>query len=356
MSNITFVNDKLTFLETQSEKSVKRLEVFLRPTEKNEFFRFRLLWFKNKNNSRKTPWIERHIHSIWETGANGKPSLAEVVCPTSKYVAEKWDGNAYDSCPICKFAGLNYAAYKDSNKKDKIAQQNLKNFKYKYDLVIPVYVVSDPVYSANGGKVRVFRINDKAVGEKFKQLVLAKSSAAGDIRIFNSVNALDFLIRMDKVRHVVNEGTEAQYEFTKNEIVQMGFSNKAYDIPALTPDMIEDFPFDDVFGAVPTVESLKEFHKKYCLHANTDDIDFNELEDTTNKTISSKQQTNTENKNDLNSVNDLTMDNSPTFDDSNDIDSFDINNEVQTTSSSREESDTGDVDVDAILADVGLPF
>ncbi len=271
MSDI-FVNDKLTMASTQSDKTLKRLEVFLRPTEKNEFFRFRLLWFKHEGSNRKVPYIERWVHQVWEDGENGKRQIQETICPISKHVAENWPGNPYDDCPICNFANMNFIAFKDSAWKDKVAQNNSKTFRRKYDLVIPVYIVSDPCYSGNVGKIRVFRINDSKVGDKFKKLIVEKSA---ETQIFNGGKAVDFLIRMDKVKYNRDDGTF----WTKNEIVQMGFSTKPYEINAITPDLINAFPFDDYFGAVPTKQDLKEWHKKYCLHATTDDIDFDGMND-----------------------------------------------------------------------------
>ena len=273
MSNNTFVNDKLTMASTQSDKSLKRLEVFLRPTEKNEFFRFRLLWFNHEGSGRKVPYIERWIHQVWEDGEDGKRKLNEIICPVSKHVAETWPaGNPYDSCPVCKFANMNFVAFKDSAWKDRVAANNSKTFKRKYDLVVPVYIVSDPCYSNNVGKIRVFRINDSKVGDKFKKMIVAKSAEA---QIFNGGKALDFLIRMDKVKYERDDGTF----WTKNEIVQMGFTNKPYEIAGITPELIDGFPFDDYFGAIPTVADLKEWHKKYCLHTDTDDIDFDGISD-----------------------------------------------------------------------------
>lgn len=272
MSNNTFVNDKLTMASTQSDKSLKRLEVFLRPTEKNEFFRFRLLWFNHEGSNRKVPYIERWIHQIWEDGENGKRKLNEIICPISKHVAENWPGNPYDDCPICNFANMNFVTFKDSSWKDKAAANNSKTFRRKYDLVIPVYIVSDPCYSNNVGKIRVLRINDSKVGEKFKKMIVAKSAEA---QIFNGGKAFDFLIRMDKVKYERDDGSF----WTKNEIVQMGFTNKPYEIPGITAEAIDAFPFDDYFGAVPTLSDLKTWHKKYCLHAVNDDIDFDGISD-----------------------------------------------------------------------------
>lgn len=279
MSNNTFVNDKLTMASTQSDKSLKRLEVFLRPTEKNEFFRFRLLWFNHEGSGRKVPYIERWIHQVWEDGDDGKRKLNEIICPVSKHVAESWPaGNPYDSCPVCKFANMNFVAFKDSSWKDRTAANNSKTFKRKYDLVVPVYIVSDPCYSNNVGKIRVFRINDSKVGDKFKKMIVAKSATE---QIFNGGKAVDFIIRMDKVKYERDDGSF----WTKNEIVQMGFTNKPYEIAGITQEAINEFPFDDYFGAIPKVADLKEWHKKYCLHADTDDIDFDGISDMGGDTI-----------------------------------------------------------------------
>lgn len=272
MSNNVFVNDKLTVASTQSDKSLKRLEVFLRPTEKNEFFRFRLLWFKKDGTTRKTPYIERWVHQVWEDDENGKRKMEEIICPISKHVAEDWPGNPYDDCPICKFSNLNFVTFKDSAWKDKVAQNNSKTFRRKYDLVIPVYIVSDPCYSGNIGKIRCFRINDSKVGDKFKKMIVAKSA---ENQIFNGGKALDFLIRMDKVKYERDDGSF----WTKNEIVQMGFTNKPYEIAGITPELIDAFPFDDVFGSIPKMEDLKAWHGKYCLHTSNDDIDFDGISD-----------------------------------------------------------------------------
>lgn len=275
MSDNVFVNDKLTMASTQSDKSLKRLEVFLRPTEKNEFFRFRLLWFRHDGSNRRVPYIERWIHQVWEDGDDGKKKLNEVICPISRHVAENWPGNPYDDCPICQFAGLNFITFKDSAWTDKVAGQNYKNFKRKYDLVVPVYIVSDPCYSGNVGKIRVFRISDSKVGEKFKKLIVEKSAES---QIFNGGKAVDFLIRMDKVEYTNDNGSV----WTKNEIVQMGFTKKPYELNAITPELVNAFPFDDYFGASPTLQDLKYWHKEHCLHATKDDdIDFDGLSDMT---------------------------------------------------------------------------
>lgn len=361
MSNI-FVDDKLTMASTQSDKSLKRLEVFLRPTEKNELFRFRLLWFKAPNSTRKVPYIERWIHQVWEDGDNGKKKLSEIICPISKHVAENWPGNPYDDCPICKFTNLNLVTAKDSKWTDKVANANFRTFKRKYDLVVPVYIVSDPVYPGNNGKIRVFRINDSKVGEKFKQLIVSKRA---ETQIFNGGKSPDFLIRMDKVPYTNKDGST----WMKNEIVQMGFTTKAYEIGGITADAIEAFPFDDYFGAVPTMQDLKDWHKAHCLHASTDDIDFDGLSD---MTVEAKKPAPVEKKVEVPEVDELEADldnvglttpakDSPVVDsdpfdglpDELKDDAPEMTN-VEAKPAKKAAPATDDIDIDAILAKAGF--
>lgn len=263
----TFVEQPLTFNTDISEKSIN-YEIYLKPTPEKEYYRFRLLWF-NDDTDRKTPFIERFIHSVWiEEGE--KRSTRDIVCPTSLYVKKTWAGDAYDDCPICRFGNNNYLVAKESNYKDTIAHEKAKKFKRRFQAVIPVYVISDPVYDANNGKFKAFIITDKAIFDKFKALVIERNA---NNKLFNGENALDFLLRVDNVQKVLGEGTAKELRYTKREIVQMGFSSKPYDIPAINKTAIDQFPFSALYYYKPTLDDLKAFYKDYCLHAANDDID-----------------------------------------------------------------------------------
>lgn len=267
------VEQKLTVV-TDAENKPLNYEVYLKPTLANEFYRFRLLWFTD-STERKVPFVERFIHGVW-TKNGDKNTLTTIACPTSAHIKKHWAGNAYDDCPICRFAGNNYIAMKESNYKDQVAKDNNKMFKRKFQGIVPVYVVNDPVYDANNGKFKCVTVDNQEIFEKFKALVIERNAAS---QVFNGVNALDFLVRVEDVAKVGAAGTDHEFTYTRKEIVQMGFSKKPYDIPAINKEAIDAFPFGQLYYNSPTLDELKAFYKEFCLHAVNDDVDMDSLSD-----------------------------------------------------------------------------
>lgn len=273
----TFVEQPLTLNMATSAKPLT-YEVFLKPTPEKEYYRFRLLWFKD-GTDRKLPYVERYMHNMW-IRTDDKNELKQIVCPTTSHVRSQWAGNPYEDCPICRFSANNYIAAKESGFKDKIAHTNYKQFRRNFTASVPVYVVNDPVYDANNGKIKVFSINDKAIFDKFKRMIVERNKSNA---IFNSADALDFLIRVDVVQKSYTDRNGETVTYTKQEIVQMGFSNKPYTIEAITKAAVDEFPFADLYYSAPTLDELKTFYKKHCLHAahDDDDVDLSELSDMT---------------------------------------------------------------------------
>ena len=273
-----FVNKQLTVNTDVSDKALN-YEVFLKVTEPKEYYRFRLLWFTDETD-RKTPFVERFMHAYFSDTPEGGRSVETIVCPTTPFVRATWAGNAYDDCPVCRFATNNYVVLKETNYTDKVARENNRQFKRKFQAVIPVYVISDPVYDANNGKLKVFTINDKDIYEKFKRVVIEQNAKSN---VFNSENALDFLMRLDNVEHVLNAGTDKEIQFTRREIVQMGFSKKPYTIDAITSENINKFPFAGIYYTPPTAEELRDYYKANCLQSSDDDIDMDSMTELSDK-------------------------------------------------------------------------
>lgn len=359
----TFVDQKLTFNTATEEKSIN-YEVFLKPTPEKEYYRFRLLWFTDSTD-RKTPYVERFIHSVWVNGDGeaGKNVCYNIVCPTTPFVKKTWAGNPFDDCPLCRFANNNYVALKDSGFKDVIAREKNKTFKRKFQAIIPVYVVSDPVYDANNGKFKVFSITDKEIFEKFKALVIERNATT---TVFNGKNAVDFLVRVDTVQKVIGENTKNEFRYTKREIVQMGFSSKAYDIPAIDKTAVDQFPFSALYYQSPTSDELKDFYKAHCLLAANDDVDDSNFanlstltvtappanENVANESTSSDKSTvSTDNeKAETPDIDDGLVESVVGSDDADELpdssDSQDGKNELLNTSPA--------IDVDGLLSDIGL--
>ena len=349
----TFVEQQLTFNTATEEKPVN-YEIYLKPTPEKEYYRFRLLWFTDSTD-RKTPFVERFIHSVWVEDGD-KRFTYDVVCPTTPYVKKKWAGNAYDDCPICRFVNNNFIMLKESNFKDTIARTNHKTFKRRFQAVIPVYVVSDPVYDANNGKFKVFTIADKEIFEKFKALVIERNN---NHKIFNSENALDFLVRVDNVQKVLGEGTDRELRYNKKEIVQMGFSSKPYDIPAITKTAIDQFPFSSLYYYMPTLDDLKSFYKDHCLHAVNDDVDDTAIADiaTTPKTEPEVAKPKTTTKDNPKAVEKIKPTDTPLPVDEDLVESVTTSDEPEVDApveKSNEKSNDESINIDDLLNDIGF--
>lgn len=277
----TFVNEELPLTTgADGDGGLKRMELYVRPSEPNEFYRMRLLWFRDKS-SRTGPFIERYIHTYWETKVenDGKEKWVsyQIVCPTSKFV--EWQGNPFDDCPICRFSNNNFISWKESKYTDKIAGRHARGFKRAWEALVPVYVISDPNWDKNNQKFRVLSFSDRDTYNRFRRIII-DAQQNKKLNVFNGVDAVDFVIRAEKVTKVKNEGTEKEYTYNAVEVKQMGFSKTPYTIGDITAENIEtQFPLAELYYTGPTLNELKTFYKKYCLQQRDDDIDVSELED-----------------------------------------------------------------------------
>ena len=79
---------------------------------------------------------------------------------------------------------------------------------------------------------------------------------------------------MTVVPKVVNEGQPNEYTFNEKVIDKFGFikPEKAYEIPAITKEAIDNFEFDDTYYVASTPEELQEFYDKYIKLSSNDDI------------------------------------------------------------------------------------
>lgn len=250
------------------------LMLYIKPTPPKEYYRFRLLGFKSPKSDRDAPVITRFVHTVWTEGEDGKRRSETVVCPMSPFVKKSWKGDPANDCPICKFANANYGMWKKSDYKDKESGKKTREFGRKFEALIPIYVVNDPIYPQNNGHFRVFSLTDKDQYKKFMELAQSKSLKTS---IFNGKNALDFLIRFETVEEILHEGKPNQYVWKHSVLKQMGFTNKPYDIPQITKEAIDAFPFDDTFYVGSTMSELQDFYNRYIKVSN-DDVP-EELED-----------------------------------------------------------------------------
>ena len=248
-------------------KKKKNLQVYIVPTEDKVYYRFRILSFAGIGTNRNYPFIQRYIHTHWGEDSEGKRRLeAQVVCPVTPWVVTS--GNKYDSCPICKIANQHFVAFKESGWKSRTDAQKNRDLGRRFEAIIPVYVVNDPVYSGNNNKFRVIIFNDRNTYNQFLSKVEAFQSSG--INVFNGENAVDCCIHMGLKDEVRNEGTPREYRYTVRAIDKIIFTNKPYTIEAITREAIDKFEFDETYYQASTSEEIDEFYKKYCVVQNDD--------------------------------------------------------------------------------------
>lgn len=283
----TFMTELPARVKGADNERKPNLIVYIKPTEGKDFYRFRLLAFKSAKSDRTDPFISKYIHQVWFEGEDGKRHSEAITCPVSPYVKEKWNGDPMNDCPICRFANANFIAWKQSNWKDKEAARKNREFGRKFEVLIPVYVISDPVYEQNNGHMRVFAFNDKEQYKTFIKLIREKSQEGC---VFNGQNAFDFYIKFKTTEEVLRKGQPNEFIWRHAVLDRMGFTTKAYDIPAITKEAVDDFPFDETFYLINTKSELQDFYDRHIKISNDDIPDEDEIEVAPPKQTS-KQQT-----------------------------------------------------------------
>lgn len=270
----TWITELPTHSQNGETPRKPNIMVYIKPTPPKEYYRFRLLGFKSVKFDRDFPTITRFLHTVWIEGEDGKRHTESVICPVTPFVKKKWKGDPMQDCPICKFANANFAAWKQSNWKDKESAKKNREFGRKFEALIPVYVVNDPIYPQNNGHFKVFSFTDKKQYEKFLELVKEKSQEA---TVFNGKNALDFYMRYEMTEEVLHKGQPNEFVWKHSVLKQMGFTNKPYDIPQITKEAIDQFPFDETFYVGSTLSELQDFYNRHVKVSNDDIPDEDEI-------------------------------------------------------------------------------
>lgn len=291
----TFLSTLPKKSKTQGTNKRRNLSLGLRSCPDKDgqtsWYRVRLLNFSSKTCNRDFPFIARYVHQKWGVSEKGFPTvLDEVVCPVTKFV--DWEGDRYD-CPICKYAQQQYSALRESNWKDADARKKNREWSRKFQGIVPVYVVDDPNYEGNNGKFRVLIFNNKAPSKKdiesptfnkynyYDEFVKIVEKQLLKANCFNGVNAVDCCIHVSMVKHVNNEGQPNEYRWESKEIDKITFlkAEKAYDIPQITREAVDAFPFDDEYYVSSTIDELRAFYDKYIKVAAVSSADIDDSDD-----------------------------------------------------------------------------
>ena len=259
--------DDLPRSSRNSEVAKKRnIMMYLKPNREKEFYRFRLLNFKAPSiSNRDYPFIERYVHQHWGKNDKGFNVVDDsVVCLVTKFVDYK--GDRYKDCPCCKAVSDNWNIYKSSGRTDKISSRRATELKRTYQAIIPVFVVNDPNNDKNNGRLKTFMFTDKDEYKQFIDLINIEAAKARHAetpyKVFNGKNAVDICLQMELVEKVEHPGEANEYTHKVRKITHMKFTKTPYDLPGITKDAIDDFPFDELYYTPNTIEELNAYLKR----------------------------------------------------------------------------------------------
>ena len=257
--------------KTAGNNKKRNLALFMKPCPeengKPKYYRFRLLNFgSDGKNDRDFPFIKRFQHTKWGKNDKGLPVVVDqITCPVTPHVHV--EGNRYQACKVCEAAGKYFGIYKASGYTDKEAGRKNKEFSRKLEWIIPVYVVDDPNYENNNGKLKVIIFDTKDVYEDFKEKL---EKAALTNRVFNGVQAVDCCIHVSMVEETKNAGKPNEYVWKHKAIDKIVFSNKPYDIPSINKETVSNMGFDEEYYTSSTPAEIQDFYNKYCKVSNDD--------------------------------------------------------------------------------------
>ena len=166
--------------------------------------------------------------------------------------------------------------WKESNWKDREAAKKNKEIGRKYQGIVPVYVRDDPNYPQNNGKIKVLIFSDKKLYTEFRTKVEKASQTAC---VFNGKHAVDCCIHMSEVPEVRNAGQPNEYVYKNKVIDKITFTKaeSAYDIPAITKELVTSSGFDEEYYTTSTPEELQAFFDRHYKISNDDIPDEDDL-------------------------------------------------------------------------------
>ena len=78
---------------------------------------------------------------------------------------------------------------------------------------------------------------------------------------------------MSEVPEVRNEGQPNEYVYKNKVIDKILFANKPKDLPAITKQAVDNFPFDATYYTSSTPEEIQAFYNKHIKVSNDDIVD-----------------------------------------------------------------------------------
>lgn len=218
-------------------------------------YRFRLLFYVDAKHERKTPFIEKYVHAIWDEEAKKSDF---VTCPTSKYLSGDM---GFNNCPICSHASK---MYKEHMKTQSVSCHEIyKKFKRQFFGYALVYVVNDPTNKDNNGTVKILKFK-LGVSEFFEKEINGEKDKEGKIindpvgySAFSLTDGYDLILEVGKK----DKWPSYAPKFSREK------SSINIDAQKLEAEILA-LKFDEDFYTSSTKDALTKFFADYVLSAD----------------------------------------------------------------------------------------
>jgi hypothetical protein len=222
----------------------------------------RILRFSDKLSSRKTPWIVKTLHSVFEQ-INDDASTDQklftsryVTCPSTRYLGVKeWK----EKCKICKFVDELFLKLNSSDLskfEKQIIQKTTKTLKRKWKTFIPVYIINDSLSKENNGKSKVLMFNNFDTGARLEKFFKFREDSSNFFNSFTTTGQnFKIEVSQDNIFEIKFYFAAAKPLFSETEFNQESFIEQH----------IKPLKFDEEFYNDYSEETCEEFYSKYVV-------------------------------------------------------------------------------------------
>ncbi len=271
--------------QEKSEKTSFKKDERLLSLSSGNTYRMRLLYYVPKNSNRKSPFINKFVHSFWDDAATDGNKSHWVTCPTSEYID---DLNGFKKCPICNANSKFYKDYLDNKSTTSKSLYDL--FKRKFYGFALVYVVNDPTTPENNGQIKILKYT-KTLNDYLKLKIFGiKKAEKGKIIILDpddesviGSDAFDLKAGSDLIITV----NQKEVKDGEKKIIYPDYSfefstRKLTPVPITIEDIekaVKNLKFDEDFYSISSQFDLTSFYKKYVLKESIEEEEENEPEE-----------------------------------------------------------------------------
>jgi len=291
-STSAYAGNKRLYTDFSFKPSPKTDENGVELPPNKRYYVLRMLNFEGPDRT-DYPFIQRNEHICFHRDSDNKVvGVDRIVCPSTPWAKNKLyqsgEKIAKGYCPICEYSfEKNKEAWKVPGQVDRTSARLASDTKSVWTVYLPVYVVSDPHYSANNQHLRVLRLTGDAGKDALERLTTILNDYTNrGINCYNGEMGINIGFLCESVQKTrtnkngevsINKKTGQPYVYTENVITDIRpMVKKQYAYPEINDAAIEELDFDGTYGVPATKAELAEFLNRNWLDIGGGEDDFDD--------------------------------------------------------------------------------